>query len=207
MPVASVADAARQTGWKMTAPHNSVFTPMAAELPPNVTADTVRSLNADLADDHVATLTGKDEAELAVIAAEARSQGIPLSIVVVPGNPGHDSSLRDLATEIGKTQHGTVVVFSDDWIGTYSDSISRVQLEWAEDAAKYKQGKSGEAASIFVARLETPESVSWTAITGTLLLGTAAAIAGLYWIKSRRSADAASDPRVARDESPDTRTN
>jgi hypothetical protein len=199
MPVASVADAARQTGWKMTAPHNSVFTPMAAELPPNVTTDTVRSLNADLADDHVATLTGKDKAELATIAAEARSQGIPLSIVVVPGNPGHDSSLRDLATEVGKTQHGTVVVFSDDWIGTYSDAISRVRLEWAEDAAKGTQGKSGEAASIFVARLETPESISWTAITGTLLVGTAAAIAGLYWLKVRRAANDAEPARVAGD--------
>ncbi|WP_228782302.1 DUF6676 family protein [Nocardia abscessus] len=196
----------------MTAPHNSVFAPMAAELPPNVTADTVRSLTVDLADDHVATLTGKDEPELAAVAAEARSQGIPLSIVVVPGNPGHDSSLRDLATEVGKTQHGTVVVFSDDWIGTYSDSISRVRLEWAEDAAKGKQGKSGEAASIFAARLEAPESVSWTAFTSTLLAGTAVAIAGLYWVKARRAANeaapvpVASDRRVAEGESPDART-
>lgn len=196
----------------MTAPLNSVFTPMAAELPPNVTTDTVRSLNADLADDHVATLTGKNKAELAAIAAEARSQGIPLSIVVVPGNPGHDSSLRDLATEVGKTQHGTVVVFSDDWVGTYSDSISRVRLEWAEDAAKGTQGRSGEAASIFAARLEAPETMSWTAITCALLGGTVAVIAGLYWVKTRRARDRAgalrpgSDRRAPDGESSDART-
>ncbi|BDT90475.1 MULTISPECIES: Rv1476 family membrane protein [Nocardia] len=196
----------------MTAPLNSVFTPMAAELPPNVTTDTVRSLNADLADDHVATLTGKNKAELAAIAAEARSQGIPLSIVVVPGNPGHDSSLRDLATEVGKTQHGTVVVFSDDWVGTYSDSISRVRLEWAEDAAKGTQGRSGEAASIFAARLETPETMSWTAITCALLGGTVAVIAGLYWVKTRRAGDGTgalrtgSDRRAPDGESSDART-
>ncbi|MGQ4616201.1 Rv1476 family membrane protein [Nocardia sp. R7R-8] len=196
----------------MTAPHNSVFTPMAAELPPNVTTDTVRTLNADLADDHVATLTGKDKTELIAIAAEARTHGIPLSIVVVPGNPGHDSSLRDLATEIGKTQHGTVVVFSDDWVGTYSDTISRVRLEWAEDAAKSTQGRSGEAAGIFAARLETPESVSWTAITCALLAGTVAVIAGLYWLKVRRAADDArsvrvsSEARTPGDESPDARS-
>ncbi|MGO4613329.1 DUF6676 family protein [Nocardia sp. 2YAB30] len=171
----------------MTAPHTSVFTPMAAELPPNVSADTVSSLNADLADDHVATLTGKDKSELAAIAADARSHGIPLSIVVVPGNPGHDSSLRDLATEVGKTQHGTVVVLSDDWVGTYSDSVSRVRLEWAEDAAKETHGKSSEAATIFVGRLEAPESVSWTAITSVLLVGTLAAIGGLCWVKARRA--------------------
>ncbi|WP_067801752.1 Rv1476 family membrane protein [Nocardia beijingensis] len=196
----------------MTAPLNSVFTPMAAELPPNVTADTVRTLNADLADDHVATLTGKDKTELAAIAAEARSHGIPLSIVVVPGNPGHDSSLRDLATEVGKTQHGTVVVFSDDWVGTYSDTISRVRLEWAEDAAKGTQGKSGEAASIFAGRLETPESMSWTAITCVLLAGTVAVIAGLYWVKARRGANDTEPERVAVDRdaaeqrSPEART-
>ncbi|MGV9971868.1 Rv1476 family membrane protein [Nocardia beijingensis] len=196
----------------MTAPLNSVFTPMAAELPPNVTADTVRTLNADLADDHVATLTGKDKTELAAIAAEARSHGIPLSIVVVPGNPGHDSSLRDLATEVGKTQHGTVVVFSDDWVGTYSDTISRVRLEWAEDAAKGTQGKSGEAASIFAGRLETPESMSWTAITCVLLAGTVAVIAGLYWVKARRGANDTEQEQVAVDRdaaeqrSPEART-
>ncbi|MEU2032028.1 Rv1476 family membrane protein [Nocardia amamiensis] len=192
----------------MTAPHTSVFTPMAAELPPNLTTDTVRTLNADLADDHVATLTGKDEAELAAIAAEARSQGIPLSIVVVPGNPGHDSSLRDLATEVGKTQHGTVVVFSDDWIGTYSDTISRVRLEWAEDGAKYRHGDSGEAASVFAARLESPEPVSWTAITCALLAGTMAAIAGLYWIKARRAratGRVSADGVLPEGESPDVR--
>ncbi|MFR9750110.1 DUF6676 family protein [Nocardia sp. 004] len=171
----------------MTAPHTSVFTPLATELPPNVTSDTVRLLNADLADDHVATLTGKDEAELAAIAADARSQGIPLSIVVVPGNPGRESSLRDLATEVGKTQGGTVVVFSDDWVGTYSDTLSRVRLEWAEDAAKYSHGANAQAASGFVDRLETPESVSWTAVTSILLAGTLAVIAGLAWVKARRA--------------------
>ena len=106
---------------------------------------------------------------------------------MIPGNPGHDSNLRDLATEVGKQQHGTVVVLSDDWVGTYSDSISRVTLEWAEDAAKSKQGNSVEAARIFVGRLEEPESVSWTAITLVLLAITVLATGGLYWVKARRA--------------------
>ncbi|MFI9502966.1 DUF6676 family protein [Nocardia sp. NPDC052566] len=171
----------------MTVTQTSVFTPMAAELPPNVD---IATIDADLAQDHVATLTGKDEPALAEIAADARAHGIPLSIVVVPGNPGHDSSLRDLATEVGKTQHGTVVVFSDDWIGTYSDSITRSRLEWAEDKAKYQGGgHSVQAARIFVDRLEQPEGTSWTAITVVLLVGLVAAIGGLYWVKSRRAAE------------------
>ncbi|MET8778068.1 DUF6676 family protein [Nocardia sp. NPDC050713] len=173
----------------MMAPsYTSVFSPMAAELPPTINDSALRTIKADVADNHVAAPKGKDQSGLEAIVAEARADGIPLSIVVIPGNPGHDSNLRDLATEIGKTEHGTVVVLSDDWVGTYSDSISRVKLEWAEDAAKSKQGNSVEAARIFVGRLEEPETFSWTAITSVLLAGTAIVIAGLYWVKSRRAA-------------------
>ncbi|WP_431968926.1 DUF6676 family protein [Nocardia sp. bgisy134] len=172
----------------MAPSYTSVFSPMAAELPPTINDSALRTIKADVADNHVATPKGKDQAGLEAIVTEARSHGIPLSIVVIPGNPGHDSNLRDLATEIGKSQHGTVVVLSDDWVGTYSDSISRVQLEWAEDVAKGKQGNSVEAARVFVDRLEKPEALSWTAITSVLLAGTAIAIAGLYWVKSRRAA-------------------
>ncbi|MGV9820684.1 Rv1476 family membrane protein [Nocardia xishanensis] len=185
----------------MAPSYTSVFSPMAAELPPTINDSALRTIKADVADNHVATPKGKDQTGLEAIVTEARSHGIPLSIVVIPGNPGHDSNLRDLATEIGKVQHGTVVVLSDDWVGTYSDSISRVRLEWAEDAAKGKQGNSVEAARDFVGHLEEPESVSWTAITSVLLAGTAIAIAGLYWVKSRRAARESAAATVAeRDE-------
>ncbi|MEU3013008.1 hypothetical protein FEK33_21495 [Nocardia asteroides NBRC 15531] len=162
------------------------FAPMAAELPPNIVLSSVRS---DLADNHVAAPKGVNQEKLAAIVAQARSEGIPLSVVVVPGNPGHDSSLRDLATEVGKSTEGTVAVFSDDWIGTHSDSISRVRLEWAEDAAKYKGNHPEEAVQAFVGRLEQPEGVSWGAITGVLLTLTVLAIAGLYVVKARRGPD------------------
>lgn len=175
----------------MTVSHTSVFSPMAAELPPNVTEDTVTTINADLADNHVATVDpGKDQSGLAAVAAEARANGIPLSIVVVPGNPGRDSNLRDLATEVAKTQHGTVVVLSDDFAGTYSDSISRVRLEWAEDKAKFKgSAHTTEAAQAFVDQLTKPEPISWTAISSVLLAGTAVVVVGLYVVKSRRRAE------------------
>jgi hypothetical protein len=188
MPVASRADAARQTGWKMTVSHTSVLTPMRAELPPGIDDKTLAQIKEDVVDNHVATPKGKDQDALEAVVADARAHGIELSIVVIPGNPGHDSNLRDLATEVGKTEHGTVVVLSDDWVGTYSDSISRVKLEWAEDASKSTQGHSAQAAQIFVDRLEQPEKFSWTAITSVLLVGTAVVVGGLYWIKSRRPA-------------------
>ncbi|WP_109526984.1 MULTISPECIES: Rv1476 family membrane protein [Nocardia] len=171
----------------MAPSHTSVFTPMAAKLPPEITESGLTAILADVEDNRVATPVGKGQSGLETVVADAQSHGIPLSIVVIPGNPGHDSNLRDLATEVGKQQHGTVVVLSDDWVGTYSDSISRVTLEWAEDAAKSKQGNSVEAARIFVGRLEEPESVSWTAITLVLLAITVLATGGLYWVKARRA--------------------
>ncbi|MFC4373720.1 DUF6676 family protein [Nocardia halotolerans] len=171
------------------------FAPMAAELPPNTELSSVR---ADLADNHVAAPTDKDQQELATIVAQARAEGIPLSVVVVPGNPGHDSSLRDLATELGQSTEGTVAVFSDDWIGTYSDSISRVRLEWAEDVAKYRGNHPEEAVTAFVDRLEQPEGTSWGVVTGVLLALTALAVAGLYFVKSRRDSEESAAPASVR---------
>ncbi|MFQ6395898.1 DUF6676 family protein [Nocardia sp. KC 131] len=171
----------------MTVSHTSVFTPMAAELPPGIDDKAMDTIKKDVADNHVATPKGKDQQALEAVVANARSHGIELSVVVIPGNPGHDSNLRDLATAVGKTEHGTVVVLSDDWVGTYSDSISRVKLERAEDVSKSQQAHSAQAAQLFVDQLERPETVSWTAITSVLLIGTAIVVGGLYWIKSRRA--------------------
>ncbi|MGW4771029.1 Rv1476 family membrane protein [Nocardia sp. NPDC004278] len=172
----------------MTVSYTSVLTPMRAELPPGIDDKTLVQIKEDVVDNRIATPKGKDQDALEAVVADARAHGIELSIVVIPGNPGHDSNLRDLATEIGKTEHGTVVVFSDDWVGTYSDSISRVKLERAEDFSKSTQGQSAQAAQLFVDRLERPETFSWTAITSVLLVGTAVLVGGLYWIKSRRAA-------------------
>ncbi|WP_280398115.1 DUF6676 family protein [Nocardia carnea] len=173
----------------MTVTHTSAFAPKATKLPDGFDADTMQEVRTDLADNGVAAPDGDDQSELAAIVAGAREKGIDLSIVVMHGNPGHDSELRDLATDVAGFQHGTVAVFSDDWIGTTSDSISRVRLEWAEDKAKFKGGDSEEAAQILVHRLEQTPAVSWTEITLVLLAGLVLAVGGLYWVKARRRAE------------------
>ncbi len=184
----------------MTVTHTSAFSLRATKLPDGFDADTMQEVRSDLADNGVATPDGDDQSELAAIVADARAHGIDLSIVVMHGNPGHDSELRDLATEVAGFQHGTIAVFSDDWIGTTSDSISRVRLEWAEDTAKFKGGDSEEAAQILVHRLEQTPTVSWTEITSVLLAGLVLVIGGLYWVKARRRDDPAiSDTAAAPD--------
>ncbi|MET9490414.1 DUF6676 family protein [Nocardia sp. NPDC006630] len=170
----------------MTVSHTSVFAPMKAELPPNTD---LNAILVDLDDNHVAAPQGRSQDGLAAIAAAARDQGIDLNIVVVQGNPGMEANLRDLATEVGKTEHGTVVVFSDDWVGTYSDTFTRARLEWAEDKSKYRgSDHTQDAAQTFVNRLEQPETVSWTLITLIAVLALAAVIGGLYAVKVRRAA-------------------
>lgn len=170
----------------MTVSYASVFTPMAAAVPPYADVD---AIVVDLADNHVAAPEDEDQDGLAAIASEARAHGIELSIVVVDGNRGRDSDLRDLSTAVAQTEHGTVAVFSDDWIGTYSASIHRARLEWAEDNAKFQGGgHATEAAQIFVDHLEAPPPMlSWTAITGILIAGTVATVGGVYFVKSRRA--------------------
>lgn len=170
----------------MTVTHTSAFSLGATKLPAGFDSETMGEVRSDLADNGVSTPQGDDQSELAAIVAEARAQGIDLSIVVMHGNPGHDSELRDLATEVAGFQHGTVAVFSDDWIGTTSDSISRVQLEWAEDKAKFTGGNTEAAAQTLVHRLEQTPTVGWTEITLALLAGLVVAVGGLYWVKSRR---------------------
>ncbi|MBB5916280.1 hypothetical protein BJY24_005192 [Nocardia transvalensis] len=165
------------------------LTPKAA-LPPDTDLNAILK---DLADDHVATPKGQKQSEgaLAAIAGDAREQGIPLSIVVVQGNKGRESDLRDLATAVGKTERGTVAVFSDDMVGTYSDSIPRARLEWAEDPAKGKGvGHADTAAQIVVGRLEAPQKVSPTVATSVLLAALLVVIGALYWVKARRAAPA-----------------
>ncbi|WP_067704434.1 Rv1476 family membrane protein [Nocardia jejuensis] len=182
----------------MTVSHTSGFTPMKAELPPNTD---LKAIIADLADNHVAAPKGRKQDGLADIAASARDHGIDLNIIVVPGNPGIEATLRDLATEVGKIEHGTVVVFSDDWVGTASDSFTRARLEWAEDKSKYRgSDHTEEAARTFVDRLEQPETVSWTIITLVMLVGLISVIGGLAVVKMRRAPE---DEPVA-DERPRT---
>lgn len=170
--------------------HSLSFVPMAAEIPPSVDLDKVL---AGVAKNHVYT-TQKDEKQLAAVAARAHDRGLDLSIVVVPVDPGEEAQLRDLATTVGKRRHDTVVVLSPgNKTGTYSDSVTRVQLEAAEDAAKAQHGGPGhqlyvDKSQAFLDRVVIEPTVSWTAVSSVLLVGTALAVGGLYLVKVRRAA-------------------
>ncbi|WP_328395283.1 Rv1476 family membrane protein [Nocardia sp. NBC_00416] len=171
----------------MTVTHTSAFSLKATKLPDGFDSKTMQKVRADLADNAVAAPDGADQEKLAAVVDAARHEGIELSVVVIEGNPGHDSELRDLATEIAKTEHDTVLVLSQDWVGTYSDSFSRVRLELAEDHVRAVQ--PAEAVDVktrtFVDRVQHEGIIDPTTVTIVLLLGIVLGIAGLSWLKAR----------------------
>ena len=120
---------------------------------------------------------GADAAEidgLRQVVTEAADHGIDLKIVEVARNPGMDTALRDVATEIGEVHpDATVLVLSPGWAGTYSTSYDRVTLEAGQDVAKTSPNPV-VGAQAFVDQLRTP-IFPWTTFTIVLVLAVAAA--------------------------------
>lgn len=172
----------------MPAPIAPARLPLAATIPDDVSVDAVR---ADLSDDGVSA-PDSDVAELRDVVARADEQGVDLKIVVLEKDPGRPEHLRDLATEIGTADGGTVLVLSPSSPGTYSDTLSRVVLEGAQD--RTYTGNAVESANNFVDEIAQP-GVSWGLVTALLVL-VVVLVGGLsYAAKVRRGTSSpAGDP-------------
>ncbi|MGC0364054.1 hypothetical protein ABH922_002038 [Rhodococcus sp. 27YEA15] len=156
--------------------------PVHLALPGNVDVDEVL---ADVAVDGVFA-PAADVPGLTTVVADARERGVELSVVVLDSNPDRDSDLRDLATTVGKSEGGTVLVLSPNWMGTYSDSISRVELETAQDRS------FGESAATTAERF-THEIVEpgppWAAYTVVIVAVVAAFVGAVFLTKWRKAHD------------------
>ncbi|MEV0946644.1 DUF6676 family protein [Rhodococcus sp. NPDC049939] len=155
--------------------------PMAADLPDGV------DLSAVIADvSHDGVSAPPDEvADLTAVVDRAAEHGMKLSIVVVDRDPILDSQLRDLATEVGEVEGGTVLVLSPHRVGTYSDSISRVLLESGQDYTY--TGNPVVAANNFVDEVVEP-SLPWALFTVILIAVVLIASAATVTAKLRRVA-------------------
>lgn len=160
----------------------SAFSPALTELPPGVD---VSRVVAGLGVDHVYAPT-LERAALVQVVKEAKVRGIDLTIVVVDEQPDNDRQLRDLATDVGQRTHGTVLVMSQNLVGTNSDSIPRVRIDAAEDVTKHQAGNYVGAAHRFVDAASQP-GLPFTDIT-LLLCGVTAAIAAATGIAKRKRA-------------------
>ncbi|QRY44035.1 hypothetical protein JVX93_26600 [Mycolicibacterium boenickei] len=141
---------------------------------PDGVAKCMAAVQADVRDDGVSAPDADVEALRHVI-SDARQGGVDLKIVVLPQNPGIDTPLRDIASEVGEANPGaTVLALSPSFAGTYSPTVDRVTLEAGQDVAK--TGNPVLSAKNFVGEISTPD-FPWTALTIVLTLGVAAAAA------------------------------
>ena len=104
----------------MPAAHTLAFLPAPADIPPGVDVDTIL---ADLADDGVSA-PADDVSGLQDVVARAHEHGIDLRIVVLAENPGRDSQLRDIATDVGVHDGGTVLALSPTTVATTATAPS-----------------------------------------------------------------------------------
>ncbi|MGW0022182.1 Rv1476 family membrane protein [Rhodococcus sp. NPDC003382] len=164
--------------------------PSATDLPPSVTLEQVL---ADLADDGVSAPSDRVD-DLVEQVERAQDHGIELRVIVVDRDPRIDSQLRDLATEVGSEQGGTVLVLSPGWVGAYSDSLDRVTLEAAQD--RTYTGDPVVSTRNFVDSITEPgpDWTAWTVVLIVLVAAAAGATAAAKAVRRRKDEAAFVEP-------------
>ncbi|MBH0121290.1 hypothetical protein I0Q12_17935 [Rhodococcus sp. CX] len=174
----------------MSAPLPRIPVPSATDLPPSVTLEQVL---ADLADDGVSAPSDRVD-DLVEQVERAHDHGIELRVIVVDRDPRIDSQLRDLATEVGSEQGGTVLVLSPGWVGAYSDSLDRVTLEAAQD--RTYTGDPVVSTRNFVDSITEPgpDWTAWTVVLIVLVAAAAGATAAAKAVRRRKDEAAFVEP-------------
>lgn len=133
----------------------------------------VEAIVKDVADDGVAIenpdLAGLHDGLVAAI-ANAEAKGVEdLHVIVLARDHFPDTSLRDLATYVGRTEHGTILVMSPAMVSTHSDELSRYVLERGQDALPLYDPVA--ATNAFVGVVEGTDT-DFTGITVSVILVT-----------------------------------
>ncbi|MGB3769825.1 MAG: DUF6676 family protein [Rhodococcus sp. (in: high G+C Gram-positive bacteria)] len=158
--------------------------PVSMEVPSFVD---VGSTLTDVAADGVSA-PSEDVSGLETVVARAQDLNIDLSIVVLSSPAQTNSQLRDLATTVGSSDGGTVLVLGPGQVGTFSDSIDRVTLEAGQDRAY--TGDVVLSANNFLDVVTEP-GPPWTAITIALVVLVAVVLGGTWWANVRRHGESA----------------
>ncbi|MFC9549662.1 DUF6676 family protein [Rhodococcus sp. NPDC056960] len=177
----------------------SAALPVQTDIPEDID---VSEVITDVSDDGVSAPSG-EVGDLVAVVDRAAEHGVKLSIVVLDEDPGRDSQLRDLATEVGAEEGGTVLVLSPSWVGTYSDSISRVLLESGQD--RTYTGDAVLSANHFVDEVVEP-GPPWALFTAVIVAIVVIASAATFFAKSRRGAGSRDGGPEKRNDAASSRT-
>jgi hypothetical protein len=135
-------------------------------------------------------------AELKQVVTDAEGKGIDLKIVVLDENPGIDTPLRDVATEVGAQFPGsTVLALSPNLVGSYSSTFDRVTLEAGQDVAKVP-GNPVQSSKNFLSELDTAH-FPWTPFTIVLVVLVAVAAVATRTLQVRARRRDAAEPTTA----------
>lgn len=145
----------------------------------------VEAIRSDLAGGNISAPEGL-EPHLQPIVDEAAADGIDLKIVITEDEAPQYPQVRDLATELSLDHpESTIYVASPTYIGTYSDTVPRAQLEAAQDDA-YREIDGVVAAAVFEAKISQP-APPWGAYAGGVLLAIVLLIAVFVYLIRRRA--------------------
>lgn len=162
--------------------------PQPAELAQQAAPVDVADINADLAADGVAVHGSRVDAEaLAAIVADARANGLQLSVVVLDENlPGGLPATEALARQL-RSGTETVLLLAPDCLAADSGELSQRTLDRALDAAESAGGDDLAAARKFTDAALGRGGVpwGWLAAAGVVLL-VALAAGGRWWERRRR---------------------
>lgn len=144
----------------------------------------VEDIADDLADNGVAA-PGEQGALAGVVRDAASEDGLQLSVVVLPDDPGDPAELQALAEQLAREQGGTVLVLSPGGAGAFSPDFDDGDVQ---QAVQGLPGGDAEAASAFVDELTDPGPPwGWLLLAGAVLL-VAVATGGRWWERRRRRA-------------------
>ena len=138
---------------------------------------------ADLADDGVSAPEPFVEG-LRTVVADAEDRGLDLKVVYTEAPAAVYTDARDLATILGRELEGTVLVRTPAFVGSFSDSIPRHQLEAGQDDA-WEEFDPVASAAVFSHKVTAPAQPWGTYSAIILVLAVVAVVA--FAVALRRS--------------------
>ena len=121
------------------------------------------------------------------VVESAAENGVDLKLVVTETSPPIYTGARDLATTLAEEYEGTIFVQTPHFLGSYSDTVARFQLEAGQDDA-VREHDPVSAAVVFENQISEPPP-PWGLYSAAILTVLVIGVALFLLLLRRRSAD------------------